>query len=98
LLLRRWRAAIDRYILSAGPTAANPPDVAAEGEWVRQAVADGHLTVTQTLLRIQRGQRPHISVVRASGEDRKGAVSTWYVAAASGNVRGGRGDGREGTR
>jgi len=30
------RAAIDRYLLPAGPTAANPPHAAAAGEWDRQ--------------------------------------------------------------
>ena len=38
------RAAIDRYLLPAGPTAANPPHAAATGEWDRQM--DGHRTVT----------------------------------------------------
>jgi len=44
------RAAIDRYLLPAGPTAANPPHAAAAGEWDRQR--DGLRTVTETLLRI----------------------------------------------
>ena len=30
------RAAIDRYLLPTGPTAANPPHAAAAGEWNRQ--------------------------------------------------------------
>jgi len=34
------RAAIDRYLLPAVPTAANPPHAAAAGEWDRQT--DGH--------------------------------------------------------
>jgi len=29
-------AAIDRYFVLAGPTAANPPHAAIEGEWDRQ--------------------------------------------------------------
>jgi len=36
------RAAIDRYLLPAGPTAANPPHAAAESELDRQT--DGHST------------------------------------------------------
>jgi len=35
-LLQTRRAAIDRYRLPAGPTAANPPHVAAAGRWDRQ--------------------------------------------------------------
>ena len=35
-LMRAVRAAIDRYLLPAGPTAANPPHATAEGEWDRQ--------------------------------------------------------------
>ena len=38
------RAVVDRYILPAGPTAANPPHAAATGESDRQT--DGHSTVT----------------------------------------------------
>ena len=38
------RAAIDRYLFHAGPTAANSPHVAAAGEWDRQT--DRHRTVT----------------------------------------------------
>ena len=38
------RAAIHRYLLPAGPTAANPPRVAAAGERDRQT--DGHRSVT----------------------------------------------------
>jgi len=37
-------AAIDQYLLPAGPTAANPPHAAAVGEWDRQT--DGHRTVS----------------------------------------------------
>jgi len=47
------RAAIDRQLLAAGLTAANPPHVAAAGGWDRQA--DGHRTF-QTLLSIICGQ------------------------------------------
>ena len=39
-------AAISRYLLPAGPTAANPPHATAVGEWDRQT--DGHCTVLQT--------------------------------------------------
>jgi len=38
LLLTAARAAIDRYLLPAGPTAANPPQ--------RTGQTDGHPTVT----------------------------------------------------
>ena len=31
------RAAVSRYLLPAGPTAANPPHAAAADEWYRQA-------------------------------------------------------------
>ena len=34
------RAAIDRYLLPAGPTAANPPHAAAADEWDRDRQAD----------------------------------------------------------
>ena len=47
------RAAIDRQLLAAGLTAANPPHIAAAGGWDRKA--DGHRTF-QTLLRIICGQ------------------------------------------
>ena len=33
---RTGRSAIDRYLLPAGPTAANPPHIAVAGEWNRQ--------------------------------------------------------------
>ena len=36
LLLGAGRAAVDRYLPPAGPTAANPPHAAAAGEWDRQ--------------------------------------------------------------
>ena len=43
---RAAAAAIDRYILPAGPTAANPPQQhAAVDRWDRQMA--GHRTVTQ---------------------------------------------------
>jgi len=35
VLLRRWPCS-NRYLLPAGPTAANPPHAAAAGEWDRQ--------------------------------------------------------------
>jgi len=35
-LLQKRRAAIDRYRLPTGPTAANPPHADAAGEWDRQ--------------------------------------------------------------
>jgi len=52
----RAAAAIDRYLLPAAPTAANPPHKVVAGEWDRQP--DGHriATVAQTLLRILCGQ------------------------------------------
>jgi len=34
--LAAGRAAVDQYLLAAGPTAANPPHAAAAGEWDRQ--------------------------------------------------------------
>ena len=37
-------AAVDRCVLSAGRSAANPPHAAAAGEWDRQM--DGHRKVT----------------------------------------------------
>jgi len=43
-LLQTRRAAIDRYRLPAGPTAANLPHAAAAGEWDR--LTDGHRSVT----------------------------------------------------
>ena len=47
LLLGAGRAAIDRYLLPAGRTAANPPHAAAAVDsWDRQR--DGHRTVIQT--------------------------------------------------
>ena len=46
--LRTRRAAIDRYRLPAGPTAANPPHaVATADRWDRQM--DGHRAVAQTV-------------------------------------------------
>ena len=50
LLLQR-RAALDRYLLPAGRPAVNPLHAAAAVDrWDRRA--DGHRTVTQTLLRV----------------------------------------------
>ena len=39
-----YRTVVDRYLLPAGPTAANPPHTAATDELDRQT--DGHSTVT----------------------------------------------------
>jgi len=50
-LLQTRCAAIDRYRMSAGPTAANPPHAAAGVDrWDRQT--DGRVAVSRTLLRI----------------------------------------------
>jgi len=51
LLLAAGRAAIDRCLLPAGRTAANPRQRSAAGElWDRRT--DGRTTVTWTLLRV----------------------------------------------
>jgi len=51
------RAAIDGYLIPAGPTAANPPHAAAaSGRADTNRQADGHRAVTWTLLHILRGQ------------------------------------------
>ena len=65
LLRAQRRAAIDRYLLLAGHTAANLQQRSAAGEW-RHKQTDGqtdgrterHRTVTYTLLRILRGGWP----------------------------------------
>jgi len=44
LLRRSVAAAIDRYLLLAGPTAANPPLAAGQTDGIRRT--DGHRTVT----------------------------------------------------
>ena len=44
LLLTAGCAAIDRYLLPAWPTAANPPQGANAGKWDRQT--DEHHTIT----------------------------------------------------
>jgi len=54
LQLTAGRAAIDRYLLAAGPTAANPQLQRAAVRWDRQTDrrTDGRPTVAYTLLRV----------------------------------------------
>jgi len=47
-------AAVDRYLLLTGPTAANSPHAAAAGEWDRQI--DRHRTITYTARSVRRCQ------------------------------------------
>jgi len=65
------RAAIDRYLLPAEPTAANPLHAAAAGEWDRQT--DGHGTVTLTLLRYAMRAVPISRIGYAASAKRKQA-------------------------
>ena len=51
LLLGAGHAAIDRYLLPAGPTAANPPHAAAASNgWDRQTDTVRHRTIIYTML------------------------------------------------
>jgi len=56
LLPRAGRAAIDRYLLTAGPTAANPQAAAACGGRMEQAGGAKRRIEPQTLLRVLRKQ------------------------------------------
>ena len=60
-------AEIDRYLLPAGPTAANPPHAAAAVDrWDRQTngETDGHRIVTCTLQALSMANRVHTSTIR----------------------------------